>query len=404
MKGRGNPSMKSRRRLRLAGLFAGIGGIELGLERAGHKPVLFCESDQAAQAVLRAKFDAPLLHDVTKLSNLPRGTDLVAAGFPCQNLSQAGRTEGMDGHASGLVRWIFRLLRKNPVPWVLLENVPFMMQLEKGRALRYIVTQLERLDYRWAYRVVDSRAFGLPQRRKRVYIVASLDGDPRDVLLADDAGPPEIAEVPWGSVAYGFYWTEGWRGLGWAVDSIPPLKGGSGIGIPAPPAVLLPDGRVVTPGIRDAERLQGFEADWTSSAESLGDKGRRLRWRLVGNAVTVKVAEWIGARMAQPGDFKRTNESRLDNNGPWPVAAWNVGDGRFRAHVSRWPVRVSAPPLAKFLCEPELLSARASAGFLSRAASAKATIRCEPEFLAALQRHLDRVTSNGRTTAQVKVA
>ena len=78
---------------------------------------------------------------------------------------------------------------------------------------------------------------------------------------------------------HGFYWTEGVRGLGWAPDAIPTLKNGSTIGIASPPAILLPWGEVMTPDIRDAERLQGFAEDWTLPAESVS-LDLRLRWSL----------------------------------------------------------------------------------------------------------------------------
>src|SRR5262245_5861515 len=100
-------------------------------------------------------------------------------------------------------------------------------------------------------------AFGVPQRRERVYLVARLDNDPRGVLFRDDAGDRE-PELPRPGLACGFYWTEGTRGVGAAVNAIPTLKGGSALGIPSPPAILLPRGRgIVTPCIHDAERLQG---------------------------------------------------------------------------------------------------------------------------------------------------
>jgi DNA (cytosine-5)-methyltransferase 1 len=391
MKGEGG---QEDRALNVAGLFAGIGGIEVGLARAGHRAVLLCESDPSAQEVLRARFSKPdgdliIEDDVTKLTRLPSDTTMISAGFPCQNLSQAGRTEGMDGKASGLVRCIFRILREHTVPWVLIENVPFMLQLEGGRTLSYILSQLERLKYRWAYRIIDSRSLGLPQRRRRVFILAARSEDPRNVLLADDAGPPVDPEPPWGTVAYGFYWTEGWRGLGWAVDGIPPLKGGSGLGIPGPPAILLPDGRLVTPSICDAERLQGFEEDWTRPAELLG-KGGRSRWKLVGNAVTVDVAAWIGKRLVEPGQFHdaAAPAARILSSDRWPTAAWNIGDGRFRASVSEWPQRIKSPALADFLRHPLPLSQRATRGFLSRLISSRATIRSRPAFVASLERHL----------------
>lgn len=275
--------------LAVAGLFAGIGGIELGLGRVGHRAELLCEIEATANAVLQKQFPGIRLHeDIRTLRSLPKQVELLTAGFPCQDLSQAGGTAGIAGARSGLVGEVFRLLARKRVPWVLLENVPFMLQLAKGRALDVIITELERLGYRWAYRVVDTMAFGLPQRRHRVYLLASRVGDPRDVLLADDVGAPDLPG-PSKKRTYGFYWTEGVRGLGTAIDAVPTLKGGSSIGIPSPPAAILPGGRVVTPDIRDAERLQGFPADWTAPAMEV-TRRQGARWKLVGNAVTVDVA------------------------------------------------------------------------------------------------------------------
>lgn len=93
-----------------------------------------------------------------------------------------------------------------------------MLQLGKGRALDHVVSELEQRGYSWAYRVVDSRAFGLPHRRRRVFLLASLVGDPRGVLLVDDAGQESKLVDP-ADVACGFYWTEGNRGIGVDVAS-----------------------------------------------------------------------------------------------------------------------------------------------------------------------------------------
>jgi DNA (cytosine-5)-methyltransferase 1 len=191
--------------------------------------------------------------------------DLVTGGFPCTDLSQAGRTAGITGKQSGLVGEVFRLLKAAQPRWLLLENVRNMLPLDGGKAMTYLVGELEALGYRWAYRVVDSRFAGVPQRRHRVLLLASRTEDPRDVLLVDDAGERETGGYR--DDAYGFYWTEGLRGLGWARDAIPPLKGGSTIGIPSAPAIWLPGERpgrkIVTPGIEQAERLQGFPPGWT---------------------------------------------------------------------------------------------------------------------------------------------
>lgn len=386
------PSLR-RPAMQVAGLFAGVGGLELGLSRSGHEARLLCEIDEGAAAVLRHQFPQTDLHDdVATLRELPSGTELLVGGFPCQDLSQAGKTKGIKGAKSGLVGEVFRLIEAQPVPWLLLENVPFMLQLAKGEALEVIVAKLEQLGYRWAYRVVNSQAFGLPQRRRRVYIVASLEDDPRDVLFADDEGAPEKPDMAtWKERACGFYWTEGLRGLGWADDGVPTLKGGSTVGVPSPPAIVLPptlagDGpRVVKPDIRDAERLQGFEPNWTAPAEKVVRTG--FRWKLVGNAVSVQVAEWIGRRLRQPGSYDGSGDRPMNRKRSWPTAGWNLGSGRFVADVSEFPIREERPALAEFLDHPGTpLSVRATRGFQSRMAKAK--LRFPPGFPEVIEEHL----------------
>jgi DNA (cytosine-5)-methyltransferase 1 len=266
-----------------------------------------------------------------------------------------------------------------------LENVPFMLRLGGGAALRRIVRALERLEYSWAYRVVDTRAFGLPQRRKRVFLLASQSGDPRSVLLADDKGVPENGSTP-RVTANGFYWTEGNRGLGWAIDAVPTLKGSSTWGIPSPPAIMFPDGRIATPDIRDAERLQGFPADWTRPALRFSKPGHR--WKLIGNAVSVPVARWIAHRLTHPVQFNLTGVKLRDGDG-WPEVAWNIGEGRFTDEISSWPKKFSFRPLASFLrFEPKDLSAKAAAGFLSRIV--RSPLRLPEGLVENLTAHLQR--------------
>ncbi len=379
--------VEGQRSLNVVGLFAGIGGIELGLQRAGHHALLLCENDPSANAVLEARFPGVTKHaDVTTLSNLPPGTDLLTGGFPCQDLSQAGKTVGIEGSRSGLVGEVFRLVEKEHVPWVLLENVPFMLQLGRGRALDLIVRTFERLGYHWAYRIIDTRAFGLPQRRERVFFLASRVEDPRGVLFAQDSGEP--APLDPSGLACGFYWTEGIRGLGWAVNAVPTLKGGSTIGIPSPPAIIMPSGEVVKPEIRDLERMQGFEADWTKPAEAVAKRG--YRWKLVGNAVTVDVANWIGDMLSATSTYAPTSDYPLKPGAPFPRAAWNVGKGRFTAPVSAWPVRKRGQSLQRFLKYPtEPLSTKATAGFLSR--TRMGYLRFPPGFIETLEAHLRRM-------------
>ncbi|HHY51411.1 MAG TPA: DNA cytosine methyltransferase [Alphaproteobacteria bacterium] len=376
--------------MKIAGLFAGIGGLELGLQLAGsgHETELLCDILPQSRAVLTERFGELDYHDdVTTLRSLPRSVDCITAGFPCQDLSQAGRTAGLAGERSGLIGEVFRLLRRRRIPTVLVENVPFMLQLGGGRAMRAIVDEFERLGYRWAYRVVDTWGFGLPQRRERVFLVASRELDPSAVLFADDA-PTARPETAIGALAHGFYWTEGLGGLGWAVDAVPTLKNGSTIGIASPPAVLMPDGRIVRPSIEDAEALQGFPRGWTQPAERVVRPG--YRWGLVGSAVSVPVASWLGRRLARPGEVI-PGASRLSvpfpTEGKCPKAAKFDGKSRYSVQISTDPIGIRPIRLADFLQGPlEPLSAKATAGFYARTQRAK--LRFEPGFLDAVRAHL----------------
>lgn len=373
--------------LRVCGLFAGIGGVEQGLHVAGHRADFLCEIEPAARAVLRAHYpETQLLADVREIASLPE-VDLLAAGFPCQDLSQAGRTVGIGGERSGLVDEVFRLLEGPGAPrWLLLENVPFMLQLQRGLAMRHLTTRLEQMGFCWAYRVIDARSFGLPQRRRRVMLLASRDFDPRGALFSDDAGGP--AERPWtGGDPCGFYWTEGLRGWGWTVDGVPTLKGGSTIGIPSPPAIWFPDRRTLeTPDVRDAERMQGFEADWTLPATEVNVRAG-ARWKLVGNAVSVPVARWLGQKLRLSGTYSRSLHDPLHAGSTWPIAAWGARGQAFRVEVSEWPVRQPYQGLRSFLRFPTRpLSMKATLGFLQRAR--RSTLRYEPRFLVDVEHHL----------------
>lgn len=379
--------------MKVAGLFAGIGGLERGLSSAGHETSLLCEIWEPARAVLAKKMaHVPCVRDIRELKSLPSEVDLLVGGFPCQDLSQAGLTAGIDGARSGLVGEVFRLLDYRRAPWVVLENVSFMLQLDKGRAMRFLIESFEERGYRWAYRVVNSLAF-LPQRRERVLFVATTtEVDPASVILVDEV-EPRLAETSLDTRAHGFYWTEGVRGLGWAPDAIPTLKNGSTVGIASPPAILLPCGRVITPDIRDAERFQGFPEEWTKAAEEVGRAS--LRWSLVGNAVSVPVAEWLGRRLARPGGYDKGRNDDLPANGRWPKAAHFDGERRHAVSINAYPDWRARPALTSFLrYEGKPLSARATRGFLSR--TERATLRFAEGFQDRLRGHLHSMERSER--------
>lgn len=386
--------------MKVASLFTGIGGLEEGLAKAGHETLLTCEIWEPAVSVLDKRFPGLPNHpDVTNLGSLPEDAQVLTAGFPCQDLSQAGQTRGIAGSRSGLVGNVFRLLDQQRVSLVILENVSFMLQLDRGAAMKRLTEAFEERGYRWAYRTINSLSF-LPQRRERVFFIASAcQLDPSDVLFVDDVTPKHSA-TPLRTRAHGFYWTEGTRGLGWADDAVPTLKNGSTVGIPSPPAVLLPNGTIIKPDIRDAERLQGFPEDWTEPAEETSRAS--LRWSLIGNAVTVNVAAWLGNRLNTPGKYHADRDRAWNSSvRSWPKAARSLSDRKVAVEIGMYPAWAPRPPLHQFLRYPgALLSAKATAGFLSRAEAS--SLRFVQGFLDHVSAHLVRMEMANKGGAPAK--
>lgn len=450
---------------KMGSLFAGIGGFDLGFERAGFEVAWCVEKDKNAQAVLRNRFpNAKIYGDITHLDpdTLER-VDLICGGFPCQDLSVAGKRAGLAGERSGLFHDAMRIVRRLNPSIIILENVPGLLSSNRGLDFAAVLREVgEGWDCQEvAWRVLDSQYFGVAQRRKRVFVVAGsrvgcsdeilalsegVCGDPpsrdktREGTPADSAGSvdggrwwdgsdcfatltkqnangsqrmpdkgnlgavvidraafnqgtnaaykPRIEESDWMSslvargshaiafhstqagstvmqayplngmclykelrdrqmtsigedgdamytvrangmqhaVAHAFYSTGGTHGLEPHPNICPPIKIGSTLGIPSPPAVAIDvynqtvDGdcaatvttrkggadssgpkvlnnmvvRRLTPV--ECERLQGFPDGWTDIGTPQKPTADSHRYKQLGNAVTVNVAEWIARR------------------------------------------------------------------------------------------------------------
>ena len=297
--------------LTLASFFAGIGGFDLGFERAGMRTVWQCEIKEFCQSVLEHHWpDVPKARDIkeVKASDIPAAT-VWAGGFPCQDVSLArmGSRSGLNGKQSGLFFEFARLLEEARPPVVVIENVAGLLSSNQGRDLAVVVRTLADLGYGVAWRVLDSRYFGIPQSRTRVFIVGTLGGPARAgaILFEPERGdrnfeksrqngaePVSPFKISVGDSKRGFVkklahclYAESARhtGTDWSRNY-----------------VSYPEGRVRRLTPLETERLQGFPDGWTN-VDTFGgniDKLDSARYHACGNAVTVNVVQWIGERIA----------------------------------------------------------------------------------------------------------
>jgi DNA (cytosine-5)-methyltransferase 1 len=183
-------------------LFAGIGGFDLALERNGIEVVASVEWDKHAQSVLKNRFPNSQIYgdiqEVTGEQLINAGFDprngIITGGFPCQDLSVAGKRAGLAGNRSGLFWEICRLLDETKTQYFILENVPGLLSSSNGADMGTVISALAQRGYGLAYRVLDAQYFGVPQRRRRVFIVGSLGDNGRT--------PAEILAISEGRSGY----------------------------------------------------------------------------------------------------------------------------------------------------------------------------------------------------------
>ena len=167
--------------IRYFDMFAGVGGFRAGLERAGgYECVGHCEIDKHADAAYRRLHDIKesevFYEDATKInaSTLPE-FNLLCAGFPCQTFSVAGKRKGFLDPRGTLFFEIARVVKARKPDYLLLENVPGLLSHDKGRTFAAILNELCRLGYSCEWQILNSKDFGVPQSRRRVFIVGYLD-------------------------------------------------------------------------------------------------------------------------------------------------------------------------------------------------------------------------------------
>jgi len=178
-------------------LFAGVGGFDLAMERNGINVVATVEIDKAARSVLENRFPkAQHFTDIKEITGeqlrsagfVPdRG--ILTGGFPCQDLSVAGKRAGLAGERSGLYWEIVRLVDELRPQYFVLENVPGLLSSNSGRDFGIVIGEMAKRGYGVSWRVLDAQYFGVAQRRRRVFIVGCLgDGERSSEILALSEG------------------------------------------------------------------------------------------------------------------------------------------------------------------------------------------------------------------------
>jgi DNA (cytosine-5)-methyltransferase 1 len=160
-------------------LFAGVGGFDLAMQRQGVKVVASVEIDKKCNEVLAQHFpDATQFTDVTTVkgedlinAGFNPSTGIITGGFPCQDLSVAGKRAGLAGERSGLFWEIARLVEETQTEYFIIENVPGLLSSNNGKDFGVVIGTMADLGYSLGWRVLDAQHFGVPQRRKRVFIV-----------------------------------------------------------------------------------------------------------------------------------------------------------------------------------------------------------------------------------------
>ncbi len=197
---------------------SGIGGFRLGLETAGHKCIGYCEYDKFARASYEAMYDTEgewTAHDVTKLKSdeIPYA-DIWCFGFPCQDISVAGKQRGLVGKRSGIYFNIIDLIKgkeENDRPtYLLVENVKNLLSINAGFDFATVLSEMDEAGYDCRWQVLNSKNFGVPQNRERVFIIANLRSrGRREILSLTGENEAALNQLVGGMQGYRVYGTDG---------------------------------------------------------------------------------------------------------------------------------------------------------------------------------------------------
>lgn len=276
--------------------FSGIGGFELGIERAARKAKLsveyvgHSETDKFAEKVYQKHFKGNKNYgDITRINEreLPN-FDILVGGFPCQSYSSAGKQLGLKDERGQLFYDLIRIIREKRPRIIVLENVPALLSNNRGYSFATILAELEKLGLYVEWQICDSSNFGVPQTRKRLVIVGFLGGIPSRPIF-----PPNSTSKTYLDEAKFISYSQSRDSIRLKNTANTIVASYSGLGNFNQPAILTDDKRIRRLTPLECERLMGFPDNWTI----LGVDGKTIsdsqRYHQCRNAVCPNVIEVV---------------------------------------------------------------------------------------------------------------
>jgi DNA (cytosine-5)-methyltransferase 1 len=289
--------------MRVSSFFAGIGGFDLGFERAGMHVVFQCEIDPFCQQILKRHWrHVPLHDDITTLvpTAIPT-SELWCAGWPCQDLSTANTgPRGLTGERSGLFFTFMELVKEVQPKWLVMENVPGLLSAEQGTAFETVIDTLEENGYLGGWVSCNATDAGLPHNRDRVFFIASFRSERAYYFFTDgselfrdnsaresrkEKARPDFCQSSFGNAPL-VVQRRGGFGYTLAKSICPTLRA---------------QASRHQGGHSDRPILCGEKLDMDRVGNAHGVSGRLdgRRGRLLGNAVVPAISEWIGRRILE---------------------------------------------------------------------------------------------------------
>lgn len=284
-------------------LFAGIGGFRLGLEKSGHKCVYTNEWLKKPASIYERNFgDKPNTDDIRTVDpfSLPEA-DLICGGFPCATFSSAGKREGIYGADTRgtLFFEICRIAGAKRTPYIFLENVKGLLNHDSGKTFAIILISLDKLGYDVQWELLNSRNFGVPQNRERIFIIANLRTHPRPKVFPIGEIKEEFVKETEAAQR-----KREWLQSPYAATcDANYYKGGStrthiietGDDVMQEQVFVKSPIRKLTPN--EMESLQGLPKDFTKYYADGSLVSNQERWERCGRTVTIPVIEEIGKRL-----------------------------------------------------------------------------------------------------------